>query len=147
MKEKKFFYSYPRASITVDALILDSKSRTKLLLIKRGNDPFKNCWALPGGFIEMEENLIDSVKRELLEETSLKDIELYQFRTYGDIGRDPRGRTVTIVYYGFCENIEKAQAGDDAKELSFFDIDKLPSLAFDHSKIINDFLSYIQNHE
>ena len=147
MKEKIFFYSYPRASITVDALILDSKTKTKLLLIKRGNDPFKNCWALPGGFIEMDENLIDSAKRELFEETSLQNIELYQFRTYGDIGRDPRGRTVTVVYYGFCDNIENAHPGDDAKELSFFDINELPSLAFDHSKIISDFLSYLQNHE
>lgn len=141
MKEKKYIYDYCRASVTVDALIFDGKTKSKILLIERKNDPYKNFWALPGGFIEMDENLIDSIKRELSEETNLKNIELQQFKTYGNIGRDPRGRTISIVFYGFCDNLNDAVAGDDAKNIQYFDIYTLPNLAFDHNVIISDFVS------
>ena len=110
------------------------------MLIKRLNQPFKDFWALPGGFIEMEETLLESVEREVFEETGLKNFELKEFRAYGDPGRDPRGRNISFVYYGYCETPELAKAGDDAKDLKWFSLNNLPNLAFDHQKIINDFV-------
>ena len=97
-------------------------------------------WALPGGFVEIDEDLDEGAKRELEEETGLTNIDLIQFKTYGKPGRDPRGRTISVVYYGFLtdENL-KIMAGDDAAEASWFDFGKLPSLAFDHEQIIEEF--------
>ena len=97
-----YTYQYPRPSVTVDALIIEKHSN-KILLIQRGNDPFAGKWALPGGFIEMDELLVDSCKRELEEETKLIIGELTQFKTYDVVGRDPRGRTISVVYYGFVD--------------------------------------------
>lgn len=136
----KYSYDYPRALVTVDAIIIDESTKSKILLIERKNDPYKSMWALPGGFIEMDEDLEDSVNREVFEETSLINIDFIQFKAFGNVGRDPRGRNIVIVFYGFCKDIDKSKAGDDAKETRWFDIDKLPILAFDHEKIIKDFL-------
>ena len=138
-----FSYEYPRAMNTVDAIIIDSETKSKVLLINRLNEPYKNCWALPGGFIEMDETLLDSVNRETLEETSLSGIEFKQFKTYGDPGRDPRGRNITVVFFGFCDNPEKAVAGDDAKSLQWFSLNNLPELGFDHRQVIEDFVAEI----
>ncbi len=138
----KYTYEYPRALNTVDIIIMAANS--KILLIKRLNEPFKNMWALPGGFIEMDEKLIASAKRELEEETYLKDIELKQFRTYGDPGRDPRGRNISVVFYGTCSSPSDARAGDDACETQWFNINTLPKMAFDHKKIVKDFLCTIK---
>lgn len=137
----KYTYEYPRALNTVDAIIIDGETKSKLLLIKRGNDPFKNCWALPGGFIEMNETLEQSVIRETEEETSLTGIEFHQFRAFGNPGRDPRDRNIVIVFYGYCNTPEKISAGDDAKEIRWFELDNLPELAFDHKQIIKEFLA------
>lgn len=139
----KYNYEYPRALNTVDIII--TTEACEILLIKRLNEPFKNMWALPGGFIEMDEKLVDSAKRELDEETNLKDIELKQFRTYGDPGRDPRGRNVTIVFYGTCSSAADAKAGDDACETRWYNIKNLPKMAFDHQTIIEDFIKYNQD--
>jgi 8-oxo-dGTP diphosphatase len=130
------------ALVTVDAIILDEQTKKKILLIKRKNDPYKSMWALPGGFIEMNENLEDSVKREVLEETCLTGIEFTQFRAFGNVGRDPRGRNIVIVFYGFCKNPDNARGGDDAAETCWFDIGNLPELAFDHSEIIKSFVEF-----
>jgi 8-oxo-dGTP diphosphatase len=138
-------YKYPRASVTVDIAVFCSFSDgQKVLLIQRGNPPFAESWALPGGFIEMEEKMVDSAKRELKEETGLRDIVLEQFKTYGDPGRDPRGRTVSIVYYGFttAEN-STVRGGDDAKKAEWFPLDRLPELAFDHSLILSELIEKI----
>ncbi|PLX07417.1 MAG: NUDIX hydrolase [Marinilabiliales bacterium] len=129
-----FNYEYPRALNTVDIIVLDNSNR--VLLIKRGNEPYKNMWAFPGGFIEMDEKLVDSAKRELEEETGLQNIDLEQFRTYGDPGRDPRGRNITVVFYGTCSSPSKIKAGDDASEAKWFNIDKLPEMAFDHGEVL-----------
>lgn len=139
-----YTYNYPMAMNTVDAIIVDKKTKSQILLIKRVNDPYKNCWALPGGFIEMNETLLESVIRETKEETSLSDIEFYQFKTYGNPGRDPRGRNITVVFFGYCQDTEKAQAGDDAKELFWFSLDDLPDLAFDHKIIIDDYIHFLK---
>lgn len=139
----KYSYDYPRALVTVDAIIIDSETKSKILLIKRGNNPYKDFWALPGGFIEMNETLEQSVCRETEEETSLTGIKFTQFKAFGNPGRDPRDRNIAVVFYGLCETPEKAKAGDDAKELRWFDIYGLPELAFDHEQIIAGFLQGI----
>ncbi len=138
-----YTYDYPRALVTVDAIIIDNATKSKILLIKRGNEPYKNFWALPGGFIEMDETLEESVNRETEEETSLIGIEFIQFKAFGNPGRDPRDRNIVVVFYGYCDNPEFAKAGDDAKELKWFDINNLPDLAFDHEIIICDFTNKI----
>ena len=126
---------------TVDALVFikDSASNyiSHILLIKRGNEPFKEFYALPGGFPEFNELLVEAAKRELFEETGLKNIELKQLATFDAIGRDPRDRNISIAYYGFChESNTKLAAGDDASEAKWFPVDNLPPLAFDHESII-----------
>ncbi len=136
-----FIYDYPRPAVCADIIVFTSnKSNPEILLIKRKFDPFKDKWALPGGFLDMDEELIDAAYRELEEETSITDIKLEQFKTFGKIGRDPRGRTVSVVFYGFIpeSNKHKARANDDAAEAAWFSIKSLPPLAFDHNEIINE---------
>lgn len=139
-----YTYEYPRPMLCVDMVILRKlETRTEILLIKRGHDPYKDHWALPGGFIEMEEDLIESAYRELEEETHITNVELQQLKTYGKPGRDPRGRTVSVVFGGVLEEEQKPQAGDDAKEAEWFSIDKLPKLAFDHDLIVEESIENI----
>ncbi|MBI4945061.1 MAG: NUDIX hydrolase [Bacteroidetes bacterium] len=135
-----FTYEYPRPAVTVDIMIFSKEKRgTEILLIQRKHDPFKDCWALPGGFVDMDETLMESALRELQEETSITGIGLQQFKTYGDPGRDPRGRTVSVIFYGFAEKSKIfTRAADDAKHLEWFPVHKLPPLAFDHDKIIRE---------
>ncbi|WP_026838440.1 NUDIX domain-containing protein [Gillisia sp. JM1] len=134
-------------AITVDTVILkDLLSSARILLIKRKNEPFKNSWALPGGFLEETENLKEGAKRELLEETGLEVEVLNQLKTYGDLNRDPRGRTISIAFIGKLNKEVKIKAGDDAKEADWFSLDELPELAFDHSKIIEDAKKYLQDY-
>lgn len=104
-------------------------------------------WALPGGFVEIDEDLPDGAKRELQEETGLKNIDLHQFKTYGTPGRDPRGHTISIVFHGkLMDNSIQINAGDDAADAAWFDLDDLPLLAFDHEKIIKEFIDqYLNN--
>jgi 8-oxo-dGTP diphosphatase len=130
--------------VCVDMVVLRKVEKsTKILLIKRLNEPFKDHWALPGGFIEMEEDLIDSAYRELEEETALTKIELQQLKTYGKPGRDPRGRTISVVFGGFLKSRQEAEAGDDAKETRWFPIEELPPLAFDHELIVKESLDVL----
>ena len=135
-----YTYNYPRPAVTIDCLLFcKSKNQTSLLLIQRKQPPFKEKWAFPGGFVEIDENLEDAAYRELKEETGITNTTLYQFKTYGDVDRDPRGRTISVVYYGFVNPEDKtAQAGSDAKAAKWFPIDNLPELAFDHNKIIHE---------
>lgn len=140
-----YTYEYPRASVTVDIVVFCKFDRIlKVLLIQRGNEPFRGQWAFPGGFIEMEESLLNTAQRELEEETELKRIELRQFKTYGDPGRDPRGRTVTIIFYGFADPKNSSVTGaDDAKNAGWFSLAEIPILAFDHQKILYDLLEMV----
>lgn len=126
--------------VTVDAVIFlrNEGEPLKVLLIKRGNDPFKGSYALPGGFPEMDELLVEAAKRELFEETGLKDIELKQLYAFDAIDRDPRGRNISIAFVGYTELSNcKLKAGDDASEAQWFPVDDLPQLAFDHERVIN----------
>lgn len=142
-----YCYEYPRASNTVDAIIIDKQSKSKVLLIKRGNDPFKGYWALPGGYIEMSETLEESIKREILEETNIVNQTFYQYKTFGNPHRDPRGRTITTIFYCFYANDEDHHAGDDAADIKWFDIKDIALLAFDHAEILKEFCKDILNED
>ena len=137
-----YTYNYPRPAVTIDCLLFCKlKGQTYLLLIQRKQPPFQYKWAFPGGFVEIDENIEDAAYRELKEETGITNTRLYQFKTYGDVDRDPRGRTISVVYYGFVNPEDKTtQAGSDAKAAKWFPIDNLPELAFDHNKIIREAL-------
>ncbi|MGB5989463.1 MAG: NUDIX hydrolase [Marinifilaceae bacterium] len=140
-------YKYPRASITVDSLVfMKENDALMLLLIKRKNDPFKDCWAFPGGFLDMDETLETAVGRELEEETCLKGIEFTQLKTYSSLDRDPRGRTISTAFIGFTtlDNCQ-VKGADDAAEAKWFNTNNLPSLAFDHKEIIEDALKRIHS--
>ena len=138
-----YTYPYPRPMVTVDIIIIDnSRQPAGILLIKRQNEPFAGCHALPGGFVDEDESLEEAALRELKEETNISLNTLIQFYAFGDKGRDPRGHNVTVVFYGFVnpDNMP-IKAGDDAAELDWFPINTLPPLAFDHEKIISKFIS------
>ena len=134
---KMYTYNYPRPCVTTDCLVFRKiYNRWHILLVERGKDPFEGFWALPGGFVAMEESLDDGAARELQEETSLAGIDLHQLYAFGDPKRDPRHRTITVAYWGIDETQQEARAGDDAAKARWFDMKDLPSLAFDHEKII-----------
>ncbi len=135
-----YTYKYPRPALTVDAIVL-TKQPAKILLIKRKKDPFAGMWALPGGFIEMDETLEQACRRELKEETGLTAETLTQFKAYGEPDRDPRHRTISIVFYTFLKTPEKPKGMDDAADAKWFSINNLPPLAFDHQLILKDFFS------
>ncbi len=125
--------------VTVDICVFRNVGReNELLLIRRGNDPFKGKWALPGGFVEVDEDLEDAARRELKEETMIAAGEMRQLAAYGKPGRDPRQRTVSIVFVTMVEDSASAMAGDDAAEAQWFPIDSMPAAAFDHDVIIKD---------
>jgi len=137
-KKGLYCYAWPRPMVTVDAAVFRfHRGRPQMLLVKRARQPFEGQWATPGGFVEMDEELEDAVARELREETGLSGIQLEQMRTFGTVGRDPRGRQITIVFMGILEHCRpRLNAGDDAAEARWFDIDRLPqNMAFDHREV------------
>ncbi len=141
--KKRYTYDYPMPAVTTDCILVTKGDNPKILLIRRKHDPYAGKWALPGGFVEIEEDLPDAARRELEEETGLHDVELWQFRTYGRPGRDPRGRTISVVYYDFVDEGPRTTAGDDAAEADWFPLDDLPPLAFDHEEIVRDFRQFM----
>lgn len=136
-----FTYQYPRPAVTVDAILVSPQN--SVLLIERGGEPFKGKWALPGGFVEMDEELETACRRELQEETGLRVGELKQFRAFGGVNRDPRHRTISVLFYAFTDDELTASAGDDAAKAQWFPLDQLPELAFDHLKILEEFKAEI----
>jgi len=134
-------------AVTVDAVILrKALPHDDILLIKRLKEPFRDLWALPGGFVEIDEELDHAAMRELREETGVLHGSLKQLFTVGTVGRDPRYRTISVIYYGwFDEDTMQVRAGDDAAEAQWFSIRELPSLAFDHSEVIAKALEMIYN--
>ena len=141
-----YCYDYPRPSVTVDiVLLMDVFPHPQVLLIRRKNPPFKDLWALPGGFVEMDETLKESALRELHEETDISDVALTQIGTFGHPDRDPRGRVITVAYVGIVNSEQHtAVAGSDAAEVAWFSTSDLPQLAFDHSEIIHKALEVIK---
>lgn len=130
----------PDIKLTVDAVVFgyDSTPKISVLLIKRLNQPYKNNWAVPGGFVEDNESLEQAVQRELEEETGVNIEYLEQLYTFGTPGRDPRGRVVSVAYFGLVKpDTYKISASSDAKEVEWFDINHLPKLAFDHQEILD----------
>ncbi|MEO2072649.1 MAG: NUDIX hydrolase [Zunongwangia sp.] len=131
-------------AVTVDNVILCKiEDKFKIVLVKRKNDPFKDLWALPGGFVEQDEELAEAAKRELQEETGLIVEKNEQIGTFGKPGRDPRGRTISIVYLSLIHGEEQLHADDDAAEAEWFEIDNLPELAFDHAEIVKIAYQYL----
>ena len=133
-----FKYEYARPALTVDCVVFGlDEVDLKVLLIERDLPPFEGKWALPGGFVRVEESLDDAALRELEEETGLKKVFLEQLYTVGDLKRDPRERVVTVAYYALVRlSSHKVQAATDARQALWFAIDDLPKLAFDHDKIL-----------
>jgi 8-oxo-dGTP diphosphatase len=133
-----FTYEYPRPAVTVDAVVFAfDGGDLKVLLIQRGVAPFEGKWALPGGFVQMEEDLEAAVRRELKEEAGLSNVFLEQLYTFGAVGRDPRGRPVSVAYYALVKLADYGlKAGTDARAAGWFPVAELPALAFDHEAIV-----------
>jgi 8-oxo-dGTP diphosphatase len=134
-----------KPSITVDGIVIDDKKNKKILLIKRAGEPFKGWWALPGGFVEYGETTEHAAMREVKEETGLRTKIQSLLGVYSDPNRDPRGHTISIVYQLEIINGE-VKGGSDAKMAKFFFLDSLPQLAFDHEKIIKDFMRRMEEY-
>src|SRR5712672_3435723 len=139
-------YQYPRAALTVACVVFGfDDGELKILLIERGLEPFKGRWALPGGFVRVDETLDEAARRELVEETGLKDVFLEQLYSFGEIKRDPRERVVSVAYYALVKlSDHRAKAATDAANAEWFLVSKLPKLAFDHAEILRTALSRLQ---
>ena len=132
-------YAYPRPAVTVDSLIfnIDPDNGLEILLIERAKDPFKGHWAIPGGFVDMDEDLQPAAKRELKEETGLDITKLFEVGSFAKPDRDPRGRVITIAFWGIADKKEQIlKAADDASDYAWIPLKQLQKLAFDHSQII-----------
>lgn len=139
-------YEYPRPALTVDCVVFGIDDEDlKILLIERGVPPFKGSWGLPGGFVHMDEDLPEAARRELQEETGLSSSYLEQLGTFGDVGRDPRGRVVTVAYYALVRlRDHRIQAATDASDARWFSVWDVPSLAFDHEVIVQQALERLK---
>ena len=133
-----YAYQYPRASVTADAVLFAEKDgQTYVLLIQRGNDPYKGYWAFPGGFLNMDETVARCAERELEEETGIRLTGMQLVGLYSDVERDPRGRVITAAYTAIT-TMPEAVAADDAAAARWWPLSALPQLAFDHDKILAD---------
>jgi 8-oxo-dGTP diphosphatase len=136
-KKPKYTYDYPRPAVTVDVVVVTRGPWPKVLLIRRKHEPFAGRWAIPGGFVDMDEGLEAAARRELREETGVEPGGLEQLHTFGDPGRDPRGRVISVVYLARVRAADVAPRGaDDAAEAAWHDLCDLPPLAFDHDQIL-----------
>jgi len=138
-EEGRYIYEWPRPMVSADAVVFTfSGGRTRVLLVNRGDEPYKGKWAVPGGFVDPDEELEDAAARELAEETGLTGVKLEQMRAFGTVGRDPRGRMITIAFMGIAtERQDQIRAGDDAAKAQWFDIEDLPAdMAFDHAEVL-----------
>ena len=134
--EKKYCYQYPHPAVTTDCVIFGfDGTKLKVLLIERGIDPFKGKWALPGGFLRMDEDAEQGALRELMEETGLESAYIKQIHTFTTPNRDPRERVITIAYYALVR-LQEVKGGDDAARAEWFALDEVPALAFDHDQIL-----------
>jgi len=142
----KYCYDYPRPSVATDCVIFGyDEGDLKLLLIERGGEPFKGKWALPGGFLNMDEDAETGARRELLEETGLDNLFVEQLYTFTTVERDPRGRVLSIAYFALIRLDQyTVTAGDDAKRAEWFSVKEIPELAFDHHIIIEMALQRLQ---
>ncbi len=133
-----YTYKYPRPAVTADCIVITREEEAKVLLIQRGDNPFKGCWAFPGGFMNMDETTEQCAIRELEEETGLKVSDIHQIGAYSKVDRDPRGRTVTVAYLSVIDKPLPVTGQDDAAKAEWWPLSSLPILAFDHDEIISD---------
>ena len=141
-----FSYPYPRPAVTADCVVfgVDSHGVRHLLLVRRGKEPFQGMWALPGGFLNMDETLEACARRELREETGLDvSVRLEELKSYSAVGRDPRGRTVSVAFWAEVPLAEVC-GGDDAAVARWFALDQVPSLAFDHDEMLQEALRRLE---
>ena len=144
-----YTYKYPRPALTADCVVVTKEKEPRVLLIQRGNEPFKGRWAFPGGFMEMDETSEQCAIRELEEETGLKVGVVHQIGAYSKVDRDPRGRTISVAYLATVEEPLEARGQHDAAKAEWFYIDDLPPLAFDHDEIMADAIALynsLKNH-
>lgn len=135
-EEKKYCYKYPHPAVTTDCVIFGfDGQQLKVLLIKRGIEPYIGHWAFPGGFLRMDETAEQGALRELKEETGLENAFVEQLGAFSEVKRDPRERVITIAFFALV-NISDVKGGDDAAEADWFRIDDMPTLAFDHDHIL-----------
>lgn len=144
MEEQKYCYKYPHPSVTTDCVIFGFDGiKLKALLIERGLEPYKGKWALPGGFLRMDEDAEQGALRELKEETGLEAAYIKQFHTFTAPNRDPRERVITIAHYALvC--LQDVAGGDDAARAEWFALDNVPALAFDHDQILRIAISELR---
>ena len=133
-----YTYKYPRPAVTADCIVITKEAEPKVLLIERGEEPFKGCWAFPGGFMNMDETTEQCAIRELEEEPNLKVSEVHQIGAYSKVDRAPRGRTVTVAYLAIIDTPMTIKGQDDAAKAQWFPLTALPELAFDHDEIVRD---------
>lgn len=141
-----YTYEYPRPSLTVDCVVFGlDEGDLKVLLIQRDLEPFKGKWALPGGFVRLNETLDEAAFRELQEETGVSNVYLEQLYTFGDIARDPRERVVTVSYYALAKlSDHRIKATTDARDAAWFSVSDMPGIAFDHEKIFETALARLK---
>ncbi len=131
-------YEYPHPAVTTDVVIFTVREKKlKLLLVKRAGEPYQGRWALPGGFVRLDEDLEAAARRELEEETGVAGVYLEQLYTFGRVDRDPRERVITVAYYALIPSDKvELKAATDAEAVGWFSLDELPPLAFDHDEIV-----------
>lgn len=140
-----YCYKYPHPAVTADCIVYNIEGETlRILLIKRKNEPYKDFWAFPGGFVNIDESAEVAAIRELKEETGLEVTKIEQLKAYSTPDRDPRERVITIAFIAESKSMD-VKGDDDAKEAEWFDIANLPPLAFDHKEILNDALERIRS--
>lgn len=132
---EKYSYKYPRPAVTADMVVI-ARDERKVLLIERGNEPFKGCWAFPGGFMDMDETTEQCAIRELEEETGLQVDKVSAVGVYDKVDRDPRGRTISVAYLAVIDHTVPAVGKDDAAKAEWWPLETLPPLAFDHDEIM-----------
>ena len=133
-----YTYNYPRPAVTADCIVITKETEPKVLLIQRGNPPFKGAWAFPGGFMDMDETTEQCAIREMEEETGLRVLDVHQIGAYSKVDRDPRGRTITVAYLAIIDEPIAVTGQDDAAKAEWWTVSDLPHLAFDHYDIMQD---------
>ena len=142
-----YTYKYPRPAVTADCIVFTNNPVPQVLLIERGHDPYKGCWAFPGGFLNMDETTEQCAIRELEEETGLKITDIRQLAAYSKPDRDPRGRTITVAYLAVVGQPLPVEGLDDAAKAQWFPVNALPPLAFDHEEILADALALFRREQ
>ena len=144
MSELKYSYKYPHPAVTADCVIFGFDGVSiKVLLVKRGIEPYKGMWAFPGGFMSINETAEECAKRELREETGLTSVSVEQFYTFTDVNRDPRERVITVAHFALVR-LSEVKGGDDAEVAGWFSQSEIPSLAFDHDRILRMALNVLK---